>query len=114
MRANMRSVSSTDEIFFVRIASAACKAEAKSSWFAAGATAVPEFPFRGADGEAFGPAKSDFAAVISAETLDRGNVVAATASGTEARKSRRFICGMVKAKWNWRNSEEFAAVESRG
>jgi hypothetical protein len=47
-------------------------------------------------GEVSWRAESDFAAAKSSEV---GNIVAATASGTEARKSRRFICGMVK---EWR------------
>src|SRR5579864_7822474 len=96
MRANMRSVSSTDEIFFVRIASAACKAVAKSS--ACGAVAAaPCVLFCEADG-------AEFCAVAGSPNIsEAGRVDAARASGTVARKSRRFICEMVKGARRTRN-----------
>jgi hypothetical protein len=85
MRANMRWVSSTDEIFFVRMASAACRAVAKSS-------------SGGADGEEFCSPAPCFVAAGAANISEAGKVDAARASGTEARKSRRFICEIVKAE----------------
>src|SRR6185312_10323579 len=81
----MRSVSSKDEVFFVRMASAACKAVAKSSSCAAGAAA-----FWTADDEEF--CHVDFnGGAVPAKTSVEGKAVAARANGTEARKSRRFI-----------------------
>jgi len=74
------------------MASAACKAVAKSSSCATGTAAWP-----GADGEEFCRAELNEEAV-SAKTSVEGKAVAARASGAEARKSRRFICGMVKAE----------------
>jgi hypothetical protein len=78
----MRSVSSKDEIFFVRMASADCKAVAKSSSGAAGAAILP-----GADDEEL----CRDAEAVAAKTSVEGKAVAARAKGTEARKSRRFI-----------------------
>jgi hypothetical protein len=95
MRANIRSVSSTDETFFERIASAARKAVAKSSSFADAPDALAAF---GSDGEELCKAGFDVAAALSGKTLEAGNAVAARASGTVLRKSRRFICGMVNGE----------------
>jgi len=89
----MRSVSSTDEICLVRIASAACRAVAKSSSWADGAE---DFAGFGVGDEAFCVAVFDFAPSLSARTLEGVNAVDARAIGMVARKSRRFICGMVK------------------
>src|SRR6266853_4845556 len=89
----MRSVSSTDETFFARIASAACKAVANSS--SDGTAAALGVLFCGADGEEL-CAAGEAAVVANISEVDR--VDAARASGTVARKSRRFICGMVKAE----------------
>jgi hypothetical protein len=92
-------VSSTDENFFERIASAACKAVAKSSSFADAPDALASF---GSDGEELCKAEFDVVVALSGKTLEAGNAVAARASGTEARKSRRFMCGMVKGEAGWR------------
>ena len=91
----MRSVSSTDEICLVRIASAACRAVAKSSSWVDGAE---DFAGFGVGDEAFcvGPS-------LSARTLEGVNAVDARAIGMVARKSRRFICGMVKDEVGTRN-----------
>src|SRR5712675_2211453 len=86
----MRSVSSTDEMCFVRIASAACKAVAKSSSCADGAE---DFAGAATDCEDISVAGFDFPPSLSARTLEGVNAVAASASGTVERKSRRFICG---------------------
>src|ERR1041385_4879516 len=97
----MRSVSSTDEIFFVRIASAACKAVAKSS--SCGRDATLGGLFCAADGEEFCATTSGSAAENGANISEGGRVDAARASGTVVRKSRRFICGMVKGAHRTRN-----------
>src|SRR5579859_4985292 len=79
-------MSSTDDILRVRIASAACKAVAKSNSLVAG-----EDAFGGVRTgiEELGPGK------ISESMSAAGIALAARASGTVARKSRRFIRGMV-------------------
>src|ERR1051326_8343761 len=98
MRANMRWVSSTDETFFVRMASAASNAVAKSrSWTAA----APEALLCGA---------GTVAGAGSAKISGRGKVDAARASGTVERKSRRFICEMVKGGEGRRNSTLVAEI----
>src|SRR5579871_1917100 len=101
MRANMRCVSSTDEIFFVRIASAACKAVAKSSAC-------------GVEGAEFCAMSSCFAAVVAANISKAGKVDAARASGAVARKSRRFICEMVKGARRTRNPKRGRMVQRVG
>src|SRR5690242_17748480 len=109
----MRSVSSTDEIFLARIASAACKAVAKSSSCGTAATAAPCALFPDAKGEEFCAAAPGFAAEGWANISEVGRVDAARASGTVARKSRRFICGMVKAAHRTRNPEQKVWNEMR-
>src|ERR1041385_4063378 len=100
MRANMRWVSSTDETFFVRMASAASNAVAKSrSWTAA----APEALLCDAGIEQFCAPALLFAGASSAKISETGRVEAARASGTVARKSRRFICEMVKGGEGRRN-----------
>ena len=99
MRANMRLVSSTDEIFFVRIASAASNAVAKSSSCAAGPDSFAdllELSFRG-------PAEESAFPDGTPSADEKGNAVAAIASGTVVRNSRRFIRGMVKGEARRRN-----------
>ena len=92
----MRSVSSTDETFFVRMASVACKAVAKSSSCGTLAGAAPRALLCDAEGEEPCLAASGSAAAVAANISETGRVDAARASGTVARKSRRFICEMVK------------------
>jgi hypothetical protein len=52
----------------------------------------------GADGEEFCSPAPCFVAAGAANISEAGKVDAARASGTEARKSRRFICEIVKAE----------------
>lgn len=86
----MRSVSSTDVICFVRIASADCRAVAKSSSCVDG---TEDFAGAATDGEDIPVAGFDFPPSLSARTLEEVNAVAASANGTVERKLRRFICG---------------------
>src|ERR1051326_96569 len=87
MRANIRWVSSSEDIFRVRIASAACNAVAKSSSCGAKAGSLA-----GGKGLAAGEA------VLFWPRIPAGIALAASTSGTAARKSRRFISGIINDK----------------
>src|ERR1041385_4023808 len=94
MRSNIRPVSSSDDTCFLRIASAACNAEAKSSSFSiavlgSARLALDADPFR----------RTKLAPkLLGSEDLVTGHLMigralAARARGTVARNFRRFMAG---------------------